>query len=166
MYISVSMKPSKRVFDLKHHESPVATRLKPTTQRLEQEKGVIRHRVEVDGTANICIRASGASSIEPMRFSLQLSKKTGEEASLLTKKEADDHLSNMATELERIEQAIEKILREADFAKDNDEVFHSQTEAMHKAAMFWPIVQVCVLIMTGFTQASHIVRFFKSRRII
>ena len=122
--------------------------------------------MEVDGTANICIRASGASSIEPMRFSLQLSKKTGDEASLLTKKEADDHLSNMATELERIEQAIEKILREADFAKDNDEVFHSQTEAMHKAAMFWPIVQVCVLIMTGFTQASHIVRFFKSRRII
>lgn len=72
----------------------------------------------------------------------------------------------MEMEMKRIQTAIKGILRQADFAKERDAVFHQQTAAMHSATIFWPIVQSCVLIMTGFTQASHIVRFFKSRRII
>jgi hypothetical protein len=41
-----------------------------------------------------------------------------------------------------------------------------QTLAMHSSMTFWPILQAFVLIATGFAQASHIVHFFKSRRII
>ena len=58
------------------------------------------------------------------------------------------------------------MVKQAEFAKEREQVFQEQHEHMHEAAMWWPVVQVCVLIMTGFTQASHITRFFKSRRII
>jgi hypothetical protein len=76
------------------------------------------------------------------------------------------HLSTMVTELQRISHSMKSILSEADFAKERDSIFHRQTQAMDQATIFWPIVQVCVLLMTGFAQASHIVRFFKSRRIL
>jgi hypothetical protein len=38
--------------------------------------------------------------------------------------------------------------------------------AMHSSMSIWPMVQAFVLIVTGIAQASHIVNFFKSRRII
>ena len=57
-------------------------------------------------------------------------------------------------------------LSEADFAKERDSVYHTKTDAMNKATTFWPIMHVCILLATGFTQANHIVQFFKKRRII
>jgi emp24/gp25L/p24 family/GOLD len=78
----------------------------------------------------------------------------------------DSHLSHFELEMQRIESGMRHILAEAEFAKAKDALFHKQTVNMHLATTYWPMVQVLVLLMTGFTQASHIVRFFKSRRII
>jgi len=69
-------------------------------------------------------------------------------------------------EMKLITNGMKTILSEADFSKEREAVFHQNTESMHAASIFWPIVQTCVLIMTGFTQARHIVTFFQQRRII
>lgn len=183
VYLTVNTVPSKRVLDTILHESPIKSRLKPTTKVLEQTKGSVVHRFEVDGIANICFRASTSSSKHPQRFSVHVETSEQDPRILLptpskdgtdrkmedSKKEADvvdTHLSRMETELQRITIAMNHVLKEADFNKDQDSLFHKQTLAMHSATTFWPIVQVCILLITGFTQANHIVRFFKSRRII
>jgi hypothetical protein len=36
---------------------------------------------------------------------------------------------------------------------------------MNRASQYWPIIHLVVLLVTGFTQANHIIRFFKSRHI-
>ena len=140
----------------------------PTNKELDSLSGSLIHKVVEDGEVTICIRASAAGLEHPMRFGLRVEEADDEEG----KKEdetglgVDYHLSFMEKELNRIEGAMHHILAEADFAKERDSIFHKQTNDMHSASLFWPIVQVCVLLITGFTQASHIVRFFKSRRII
>ena len=78
----------------------------------------------------------------------------------------DRHLSFMEEQFVRIESQMHAVLREADFAKERDSIYHTKTDAMHKATIFWPIVHVGILLLTGFTQANHIVQFFKKRRII
>jgi len=79
---------------------------------------------------------------------------------------AREHL----TYLERI---ILNMIKEAellgeitDDIKVEESRFYHKSMEMNSAAKWWPILHVVVLILTGYTQVNHIVRFFKSRHII
>ena len=171
-YVTIDVKPANRVYETDLHMAPIRERLNPLSKLIDAPKGQFYHKYEVSGTANICIRASNASSKKPIAFALRV--ETSEEipeikdATVTEKEEANvgQHLTHMERELKRIQSAMEHVLREADLNKRQEATFHEETLAMHSATIFWPIVQCGVLLMTGFTQASHIVRFFKSRRII
>jgi len=167
-FLSISVKPANRVTDTKLHSAPILERLKPTNQLLEEREGRIEHTFEVDGEASICIRASSSGKHKTMRFGLRVVKTDTDPVKAIegSGTDLDGHLSHMEVEMKRIQSGMKRVLSEADFAKERDSLFHKQTQDMHSATIFWPIVQVCVLLMTGFTQASHIVRFFQSRRII
>jgi emp24/gp25L/p24 family/GOLD len=175
-FVTVNVVPARRVLDTVLHNSPVKERLKPSMEAIQTKNGTIIHRFELDGIANICFRSNSASKKLPQRFGFRLETSENDPRMLLPKGEGegisdsatnvDEHLSHMERELQRITIAMNHVLREADFNKDQDTLFHKQTLAMHSATTFWPIVQVCILLITGFTQANHIVRFFKSRRII
>jgi hypothetical protein len=165
-HMTIDVRPALRVTDTKLHASPILNRLKPTRLLVESHQGILEHAFEVDGRASICIAAGGASKEQPLRFGLRVVKKKSVAAKLPPATDVGGHLSHMEVELQRIEEEMKSILKEADFSKERDAVFHQQTLSMHSATIFWPIVKVCVLLMTGFTQASHIVRFFQSRRII
>jgi hypothetical protein len=162
-YITVTERPAAKVHDDKSRKPKHKKRAPPTTKTITEKEGTITHKVIEDGEINICIRSSSASKDNPLRFGLRI-----EEEELDEEKGANvgDHLSFMEDEMLRIEGAMHKILREADFAKERDAAFHEQTDAMNSATVFWPVLQVCILLATGFTQANHIVRFFKQRRII
>ncbi|CAB9508277.1 emp24 domain-containing protein eca [Seminavis robusta] len=168
VYISVSVTPSKRVLDTGNHPSMIQQRLKPTSELLKDRKGELMHKVEVDGEAKICVRASGASVKNNMRFGIQIDIEDSQKYKDSSVDEAslEGNLSHMEMEMKRIQNGMKTLLSEADFSKSREAVFHQNTESMHAASTFWPIVQTCVLIMTGFTQARHIVQFFQSRRII
>ena len=171
VYLSVSVTPSKRVLDTGNHPSMIQNRLKPTSELLKSKNGDLTHKVEVDGEAKICVRASGASNQNYMRFGLQIDIEDSTKYNDINESSADEealdgHLSHMEMEMKRIQNGMKTILSEADFSKSREAVFHQNTESMHAASTFWPIVQTCVLIMTGFTQARHLVMFFSSRRII
>lgn len=73
-FISINVRPATRVLDTKLHASPILNRLKPTNKLLEEREGSIEHKIEVDGTASICIRASGANGKRPMRFGIRVVK--------------------------------------------------------------------------------------------
>lgn len=180
-FLTVSVKPSNRILDTDLHSAPVRQRLKPLSHPVETKEGVVTHQFEVDGTADVCVRATKATAAHPLTFAWRIESSDEVPAILVqdtvrkmnaaatpttTAAVLDEHLTHMERELQRITTAMSHVLKEADHNKDQDALFHQQTIAMHSATTFWPIVQVCVLLMTGFTQASHIVRFFKSRRII
>ena len=170
--LTVNLKPLNRVFDTDLHSASVREHLKPSTLTIAEPEGSLMHTFEMDGVAHVCIQAKRASKRNPMAIGFRV--ETSHEVTSLANLKAsegqpadvDSHLTHMETELERITAAMGQLLHEADLNKDQDERFHEQTIEMVKATTFWPIVQVCVLVMTGFTQASHIIRFFKTRRII
>ena len=176
-YLSVNLRPADRLMETtKHHDGLLIDRLRPTNQLLTTRTGNVTHKFELDGSAAICVRSQGASEERPLRVGLAIVENDGVE---VPGDMADpfrvggnqtgsvaSHLSFMMMEVKRIGFAMKNVLSEADFAKERDSIFHRQTQDMDQATIFWPIVQVCVLLMTGFAQASHIVWFFKSRRII
>ena len=124
------------------------------------------YNVPSDGEVEICIRASTASSKAPLRFGLNVEQLAVMDDDANWNEGVSHHWTQLEEELRLSMRTMKAIQAEADYSKDRDALFHKQTLDMYKASMYWPIVHVCVLLLTGFTQATHIVRFFKSRRIV
>jgi len=121
--------------------------------------------VPSDGEVEVCIRASAANAKAPHLFGLKV-----EQLAEMNDDTWNDGVSHQWTQMEEELRLSMRTMRaiqaEADFSKDRDAAFHKETLGMYAASMYWPIVHVSVLLLTGFTQATHIVRFFKQRRII
>ena len=144
---------------------------KPVSHELPDKLGFFKYKVRGDSVLNICIRASLAGRENAMRFGLRVEEMGEDEAAHDPSKTGganpvDHHLSFMEHQLERLESEMHAMLSEADTSKERDSVYHMKTDAMHKATLFWPVVHVGILLLTGFTQANHIVQFFKKRHII
>lgn len=142
------------------------------TEELFHKEGHVTYNVPADGLVEICIRASAASSKAPLRFGIHVEQSAqfnddtyggGQDGE---KEKVSHQWTQMEEELRLSMRTMKAIQAEADFSKDRDAAFHKQAQAMYAASMYWPIVHVSVLLLTGFTQATHIVRFFKQRRIV
>ena len=136
----------------------------PLSEEVKDKVGSIKYTIEEEGEVNVCVRASPASSRNPMRFGLAV--KTGRSKSELSKKKDDEHLSGIEMSLVRLTDDMEEILDEADYAKEREMIFHNQSRSMAQASIYWPMLHLAVLAITWVTMANHIVRFFKSHHII
>jgi len=150
---------------------------KPVSQEITDIAGSFLHKIHAeDAVVDLCIRASKATKKKPMLFHLRVEELDEDSLDEFEKEKAslngvpllgvEHHWSFMEAQLDRIEHEMHTIIKEADFFRERDALYHQQTDDLHKATLFWPILHCCILLLTGFTQANHIISFFKQRRII
>lgn len=148
---------------------------------LDKKKGSIIYDSQYDGKISICVQSLTASAISPTPISLRVYESpdlegfetvgTGAvahekvELDSQSQQNAKEHFSQMERTLSSLISKTDMILRQADYAKELEVEFHDQTIAMNKASQWWPIVQLCVLLVTGFTQANHMISFFRKHHI-
>jgi len=124
-----------------------------------------RNREDEDvGELQVCIRASKAGTKHPMRFGLFVEEVDEEEAE--EKVDVSSHLTFLEAQLQHYARKMQVMLKTADMVREHDTMYHQKTDAMYQATIFWPVVHVGILLITGFTQAQHVVNFFQKRRII
>ena len=58
------------------------------------------------------------------------------------------------------------ILQTSDEQKNMESDFHSQSEDMNRATMWWPVVQIGVIVMTATGWVTGVVGFFKKTKLI
>jgi len=152
-------------------------RPKPASQEITEYAGSFLHTIHSeDAIVDVCVRASKAGQKNPMMFHFRVDEMEEDVLDAFEQEKAnmmrvplvgvEHHWSFMETQLDRIEHEMHTIIREADFFRERDAIFHRQTDDLHKATLFWPILHCCILLLTGFTQANHIISFFKQHRII
>ena len=147
---------------------------------LDAKKGNIEFITKEDGAVSICVQCLAASAVSPAPISLRVTEAPADEEPAVEEKinpvvgatvdsqsqrNAKEHFSQMEKTLSGLISKTEMILRQADYAKELEVEFHEQSIAMNKASQWWPIVQLCVLLVTGFTQANHMVQFFRKHHI-
>lgn len=144
---------------------------RPSSTELITTKGKVdfqvhpRHRDDEDvGELQVCIRASKAGTKHPMRFGLFIEEVDLEEGE--AEVDVNAHLTFIEGQLAHYERKMHVMLKTADMVREHDAHYHQKTDAMNQATIFWPVVHVGILLITGFTQAQHIVNFFQKRRII
>ncbi len=150
---------------------------KAVSQEIKDAKGSFLHKIHSeDAIVEVCIRTSMATPKRPMLFHIRVEEMEEDVLDEFEQEKAakngvplanaEHHWSFMETQLDRIEHEMHNIIKEADFFRERDALYHQQTDDLHKATLFWPILHCCILVVTGFTQANHIISFFKQRRII
>ena len=176
--ITVSQEGGRENHHGRHNKAKGANQEK-VVQDLNQKKGSIEYVTQVDGKVSICVQSLTASAISPTPISLRVTESPAGEDSVgeglktdgsskldsQSQRNAKEHFSQMEKTLSSLISKTDMILRQADYAKELEVEFHEQSIAMNKASQWWPIVQLCVLLITGFTQANHMVAFFRKHHI-
>jgi len=100
-----------------------------------------------------------------MRFGLRTSIEEDDEE-VYQQEKIDHHMGQMEVAIMHMQDEMAIILGEADFMKDKDSKYHQDAEMMSEATIWWPVVQVAVLLLTGFTWAAHMGNFFRRKHLI
>jgi hypothetical protein len=150
---------------------------------LDAKKGSVEYLTKQDGQVSICVQSLTASAVNPTPISLRVTESPaggesvgppkeatsevapGEQLDSQSQRNAKVHFSQMEKTLSGLISKTDMILRQADYAKELEVEFHEQSIAMNKASQWWPILQLSVLLITGFTQANHMIQFFRKHHI-
>ena len=151
---------------------------RPVSHLIKDHASSLSVRIQNDAVVDICIRATSASRTNPMMFSLRVeqlgdeltdkereeegedgggskgSKSKTDEMYLQQNNNHEHHWTFLETQMDKIEHEMHTLIREADFFKDRDSIYHQQTDALHQATTFWPILHIFILLVTGFTQGT------------
>mmetsp|Transcript_22675 Transcript_22675/g.33141 ORF Transcript_22675/g.33141 Transcript_22675/m.33141 type:complete len:204 (+) Transcript_22675:75-686(+) len=132
-------------------------------QKILKESGHIDYETAGDGFHTLCFSQKPAKD-RVTRF--QLTIEYGHDAEHYEQLAKDQNVEPINLEMRKINDEMSLILNEADYMKHKEVEFHEETEAMNSAALWFPMVQIGILLLAGVFQARHLKFFFKSTKVI
>eukprot|EP00545_Synedropsis_sp_CCMP1620_P003172 CAMPEP_0119013742 /NCGR_PEP_ID=MMETSP1176-20130426/8881_1 /TAXON_ID=265551 /ORGANISM="Synedropsis recta cf, Strain CCMP1620" /LENGTH=264 /DNA_ID=CAMNT_0006966855 /DNA_START=50 /DNA_END=847 /DNA_ORIENTATION=- len=127
---------------------------------------------EDDGVLEMCVQSLKATETDPVRFSLKVEmspyvpEAVKEEKKSQNSQVVDGHVSRMQTDIKGLERKLEMIMNTVEWTKEQEIKVHDRAISMNRASQYWPMFHILVLIITGYTQASHIAKFFRRHHIV
>eukprot|EP00934_Nitzschia_sp_Nitz4_P003874 Nitzschia sp. Nitz4//scaffold14_size191712//4847//5831//NITZ4_001698-RA/size191712-snap-gene-0.147-mRNA-1//-1//CDS//3329536852//3864//frame0 len=145
-------------------------------EELNQPEGTISFLTgDTDGTVDICIQSLTANRNSPSRVALNIQMAgsldpdqdnyDANNGPNLEHSDVRTQMTRLERDFQTLNARVKGIINSADFNKDQETAFHDQSVSMHSAAMYWPIIQLLVIIVTGITQANHIVSYMRTHHI-
>lgn len=143
--------------------------------------GKIDYETDNDGYYYYCLSKADVSKIPHMHishnattiandemvvvdFEVMFGRTMAHEAHAL-KKDAK-HLDLVNMNVRVLNDMIELALIEADYQKDKEIEHHDATVDMNQSMVWWPVIQIGVLILLAVFQVQHLQFFFKSTKLI
>ena len=163
-----------------HHHRKAQGGTQKLRQTLEDQRGTIEFMTgDADGLIEICPQAYGATRLNPSRISLKVTSKGEQseeqkEARKLLKQNGpsleEEFLvkaqgSQISQELQRMEEKVYELISNTEVSKDREVEFHQQILDLNRAVRYWPMFRILILLVAGYMQVSHIIKFMKSRHI-
>jgi len=115
-----------------------------------------------DGYYCICVRSK--SETRSSRVSLHIIY--GYDSDYYKKLAEEEKFDDINLDVHILNDQMNLILREADYQKHKEVEFHDRTEEMNSGSLWWPVLQVGILIVTAVMQTHHIKAFIKSYKLI
>ena len=72
----------------------------------------------------------------------------------------------MIMEVHKLNDMITLALNEAAYQKNKEMSYHAETERINNSLVWWPMLQILILLVAGFFQVDLLKRFFKSNKLI
>ena len=71
----------------------------------------------------------------------------------------------LQVEVVKLNDELAEILNEADYMKEKEVKFHKKAERVNLAAIWWPILQIAILVLTATFQVHNLKGFFQSKHL-
>jgi hypothetical protein len=166
IYLTIQQKGDTASFAREWKMGSQTTRMR---EELKTKEGSVEFTTNFrrDAPVEICFQSMAATPANPSRLAFSVSQQVKHKQQLQKPgaPEQQEKMSRIEGDLKKLEYKVDMILINADYAKEQEVFFHESSLAMNRASQYWPIIHLVVLLVTGFTQANHIIRFFKSRHI-
>lgn len=134
-----------------------------TEKKLVDAIGHVEFIADNSGFYSICMSQS-ESYEHPSRVKLTINYGYDSEYyEELSKKHGFDAVK---MEIHKLNDMMTMTLNEADYQKHKEVEYHAETEEMDSAALWWPMLQIGILAITGIFQVQYLKFFFKSNKLI
>jgi len=77
-----------------------------------------------------------------------------------------EQLNSMEIAIRRLNDRINQIRKEQSYQKGREIVFRNTSESTNARVMWWSILQLVVLVLTGVWQMKHLKSFFKAKKLV
>lgn len=162
----------------RHTESIVFSRV------VGDRKGEATLSTVSEAAHDLCIRPVRNTPGRPFRFGLEVERggvRRGDVAALLRPCEsahlagngdryyaqmaAENHMDRLQVEVVKLNDELAEILNEADYMKEKEVRFHRKAERVNLAAIWWPILQIAILVLTAAFQVQSLKSYFQTRSL-
>lgn len=128
-----------------------------------KKEGNLDYVADVDGFYCYCVQQSSPSHT-PTRLAISLTY--GFDDKYYDGLAKDRNFDSVNLHVHKLNDLLTMTLNEADFQKHKEVDYHKETEKMNNAALWWPVIQIGILVITGVYQVQHLKNFFKSNKLI
>ncbi|KAJ8598498.1 hypothetical protein CTAYLR_001364 [Chrysophaeum taylorii] len=78
---------------------------------------------------------------------------------------ADHKMDKLQIEVVKLNDELAEILSEADYMKDKEVKFHKKSERVNLAAIWWPVLQLAILVVTALFGVKNLKHFFSAKSL-
>ncbi|KAG5178903.1 emp24/gp25L/p24 family/GOLD-domain-containing protein [Tribonema minus] len=141
-----------------------AATVKPVQYSVTEAVSTYEYEVPESGEYGICVGVKGAAPAGAWRVELEIS--LGQDDEYYEQQAEKNNLDAVQVQLERLSDRVIAILNEADYMKEKEVDFHKTSVQMNYTALWWPMVQMTILVVAGIFQVQYLKSFFKKRKLI
>ncbi|KAE8887695.1 hypothetical protein PF005_g7175 [Phytophthora fragariae] len=132
------------------------------------QKGSISLTAQQNGVHWVCVSLDSSNYALPddasMRFALKLKMGTSHEEYLnLAKK---NQMDDLHLEIMKLRDRVSAIQRNQDYAKVKSLTLQSSIESNNQRATWVSVLQIAILLVTGFYQAKHLQAYFHKKKLV
>merc|ERR1712126_405102 len=143
-------------------------REKPILDKTYGSSGKIMFTVNDSGKHFICFKAKGEKIEMSDLFQIVLSKREdySPEDRLLQQRDHELKMTELTFRSEGVLQQIRQIEAELAFQKERENVYRVTAQRVNNSIPYWALVQIMVLIISGFGQMILMKKFFLSKKLV
>lgn len=129
---------------------------RPSAEKQKHKKSATDNKQTPEVTAEVIRHAT--------RFRLAINY--GYDSEYYEKLGKKENFDTVNLDVRRLNDMLDMTLNEADYQKHKEVEHHAETESMNIAALWWPMMQIGILVLTGIFQVQHLKIFFKNNKLI
>lgn len=125
-------------------------------------EGEIDMSTSSDSTHHLCFKPAMKQD-RPLRLDLDVH--AGLSDRYYDKLATQHNMDKLQVQVVKLNDELAGILAEADYMKDKEVKFHRKTERVSLAAIWWPMLQLAILIITALFYVRNLKTFFAAKSL-
>lgn len=151
-----------------HAKSVLMTLADRRNEKVVLSKTIASHQGEIElstkgeSVHNLCFKKQKhGTGDKSLRFDFEINVGLSDRS--YDARAVENKMDKLEIEVTKLKDELAEILSEADYMKEKEVKFHTKAERINLAAIWWPIIQLAILIFTALISVRNLKNFFSAK---